>query len=312
MAWWKEIRSIVVETIDEWLADGVPGKGAALSYYVLLSLGPFLVLLAGVFQLFVGEETLRREAVAVVTEVAGSGAAATVAGVLERIDPPSLLAPESIVAIVALAFGATGAFANVRGSLNAIWGVEPGSRSRWKALLGMLEGRGRAFIMIAATGLLLAVSFVVSWLLGLLDPYLAGFTVLGPSLVTAIDAVASLLLTGVLFGMLFRTLPATRIEWRTVWVGAFATALLFTLGKLLVARLIAGASWTSYYGPAASLVAFLAWIYFSAQIFYLGAEFTQVWSHRRGGALARPRPRDPDPSAKGPGRMSGVVQPPDG
>lgn len=299
MKWWKETRSIVVETIDEWLVDGVPGRGAALSYYVLLSLGPLLVLFLGVFELFVSEATFRREAVAVAREYAGSGVASTLDGVLARVDPPELFTPASLVALVVLLFGATAAYANIRGSLNAIWGVRQTSGSRWKALLGMLEGRGRAALMIAATGVLLAVSFTVTWFLGLLEPHIGELAGLGAGLIALIDAGVSLLLTGLLFAALFRTLPETRIEWRTVWVGAFATALLFTLGELLVARLIAGASWTSYYGPAASLVAFLAWIYFSAQIFYLGAEFTQVWSRRHGGVLAPPAPDTPDPFAKG-------------
>lgn len=299
MTWWKETRSIVVETIDEWLVDGVPGRGAALSYYVLLSLGPLLVLLLGVFELFVSEATFRRQAVALARDYAGSGAARTLEGVLARVDPPELFTPASFVALAALLFGATAAFANIRGSLNAIWGVRQTSGSRWKALLGMLEGRGRAFIMIAATGLLLAVSFAVTWLLGLLEPYIAESVALGPGLLALMDAGISLLLTSLLFAALFRTLPETRIEWRTVWVGAIATAILFTLGKFLVARLIAGASWTSYYGPGASLVTFIAWIYFSAQIFYLGAEFTQVWSRRRGGVLAAAGAATPASFAKG-------------
>ena len=85
---------------------------------------------------------------------------------------------------------------------------------------------------------------------------------------------------------MYRTLPSARVEWSTVWVGAFTTALIFVVGKALVAWLISTASWTSYYGPGASVVTFLAWIYFSSQLFFLGAEFTQVWSRRRGGVIA--------------------------
>ena len=108
----------------------------------------------------------------------------------------------------------------------------------------------------------------------------------GSVLVQLADASLSLVFIGILFAAMYRTLPSIEIEWKTVWVGAFATALFFVVGKWGVAQLLADASWTSYYGPGASVVTFLAWIYFSAQIFYFGAEFTQVWSRRRGGVMA--------------------------
>ncbi|MDX1577994.1 MAG: YihY/virulence factor BrkB family protein, partial [Gemmatimonadota bacterium] len=233
--------------------------------------------------------TVRLQVVTSVRDYAGARAAQTVSTVLESVETPELLTPEAILTVAALLFGATAVFANIRGSLNAIWGVEPEPESKKEAVFDLIRARGRAFIMIAATGFLLALSFLVTSLAGALQSLLEEFTGMAPWLVGLVDASVSIALIALMFGAIFRTLPEVRIEWRSVWIGAFATALLFTAGKLLVARLIASATWTSYYGPGASLVAFLAWIYFSAQIFYLGAEFTQVWSRRREGAMSRAR-----------------------
>lgn len=290
MTWLIETRAIVAETIRQSLDDGLPGRGAALSYYVILSLGPLLVLLMGALEMFLSGAQVRTEVVVGIREAVGTRAADVAATVIARVDPPDLLAPESIVTILVLLFGATAVFANIRGSLNAIWGIEPSGGSRREDFLRLLRGRARAFLMVTATGVLLAVSFAATSATGLLGSFLARTTMLGPRFVQSLDALVSVVLTGLLFGMIFLTLPEVRIRWSTVWVGAFATAALFTVGKLLVTRLLATASWTSYYGPGASVVAFLAWVYFSAQIFYIGAEFTQVWSTRRDGVLSRDGP----------------------
>jgi membrane protein len=283
----EELGIILKETVIEWVEDGVPERGAALSYYVLLSLGPVLVIIVGVLELVMTGDNVRGQVVDVLQTHVGARAAETARLVLQRADVPDLLAPESILTIALLLFGATAAFSNIRGSLNKIWGVEEQDRSKREVVLDFLKGRARGFLMIALTGLVILLSFIVSSVVGVLSNVLEGGLPYGGFLVRGLDILVSVLFTGFLFGALYRTLPSTRIRWSTVWVGAFATALLFVIGKSLVAWLIASAAWTSYYGPGASVVAFLAWIYFSAQIFYLGAEFTQVWSRRRGGVMSR-------------------------
>jgi membrane protein len=217
-------------------------------------------------------------------------AADTVETVLARADVPNLLAPESIVTVLLLLFGATAVFANVQGSLNVIWGVEEKdeNRSKKEVALRILRDRARAGLMILCTGLVIGTSFIITSGAGILTDFLEGWGGRSSLLLRGIDAAISFLFLGILFGAIYRTLPATRIEWRHVWVGAFATAALFVVGKTLVSWLLRSAEWTSYYGPGASVVAFLAWIYFSAQIFFLGAEFTWVWSRRRGRREAEP------------------------
>lgn len=283
----EELGIMLKETVVEWVEDGVPERGAALSYYVLLSLGPVLVILVGVLELVMAGQDIRAQLVEALRTHLGSRAADTAMLVLQRADVPDPLAPESLLTIALLLFGATAVFANVRGSLNKIWGIEEEDKSIWEVVLDFLKGRARGFLMIALTGVVVLLSFVLSSAVGVLSNVLEGGLPYGGLIVRGLDMLVSVIFTGFLFGALYRTLPSTRIRWNTVWVGAFATALLFVIGKSLVAWLIASAEWTSYYGPGASVVAFLAWIYFSSQIFYLGAEFTQVWSRRHGGVMSR-------------------------
>lgn len=284
--WFESLGSILKETIVEWLEDGVPARGAALAYYVLLSLGPFLVMLVGVLQFFLTEEEVQEGVLRALENNVGGRVAETVGTVLGRVEVPNLLSAESILTIALLLFGATAAFTNVRGSLDEIWGVQPEDQSKKEIALDYLRARFRGFVMMIFTGLFLTLSFLVTSITGVMAERLEAWIPHGALLVQLADAGLSLIIIGLLFAAIYRTLPSVQVEWNTVWVGAFTTALLFVIGKWLVAQLLANASWTSYYGPGASVVAFLAWIYFSAQIFFLGAEFTQVWSRRRGGVMS--------------------------
>lgn len=286
MGWLQEPGRLLKETVVAWLEDDIPSRGAALSYYVLLSLGPLLVLVVAALEFFVSEDNVRSVVISSVRDQIGARAANTAATVLQRVEVPNAFAAESILTLGLLLFGATAVFANIRGSLDKIWGVAPDNQSKREILLGFLYTRLRGFVMIAVTGVVLAVSFAVTSGVGFLASAFEESRAHGWLLIRGLDTTVSVLLTGLLFGAIYRTLPSVRIRWSTVWVGAFATALLFVIGKSLVAWLIASASWTSYYGPGASVVAFLAWIYFSAQIFFLGAEFTQVWSRRSGGVMS--------------------------
>lgn len=282
----RALGAILRDTAVEWLEDGIPSRGAALAYYLLLSLGPFLVLLVGVLQSFLTTREVLDEVLTTIRVHLGSRASETADTVLRQVEVPDFASPGSILAIALFLFAATAAFTNVRGSLDAIWGVEPDRRSKKEIALDLLVARARGFLMIVVTGLVVTISFFVTSVVGVLGRRAEEWIPHGWVLVQAADAAVSVLVIGLLFAAIYRTLPSVQIEWSTVWVGAFATAILFVVGKWLVAWILSSASWTSYYGPGASVVAFLVWIYFSAQIFFLGAEFTQVWSRRRGGVMS--------------------------
>lgn len=288
----RELGILLKETAIEWIEDDIPARGAALSYYVLLSLGPALVLIVGLLELLIGEADIRAGVIESIREGVGGRAAETAAMVLQQVEVPDLYGLHSLAAVFLLLFGATAAFANVRGSLDKIWGLGPEDASRKVLIVGALKGRARGILMILLTGLVLTVSFTLTSVIGLVSDALESALPLGGNaVVRGLEVLVSFLFTGMLFAAIFRTLPSVRIAWRTVWIGAFVTALFFVMGESIVARLIANATWTTYYGPGASAVAFLAWIYFSAQVFFFGAEFTQVWARRRGyvlGGKSRP------------------------
>ena len=286
--WLKELGTILKETGEEVIDDRIPSRGAALSYYVLLSLAPLLVIVIGALEFFLSSDQARNAVVEALRVRIGARATETVATVLERIESPELVTPEAIVTVLLLVFGATAVFANIRSSLNEIWEVEPEDQSVGEAVLGYLFTRVRGFVMVVLTGLVLVASFVLSSAAGPLTETLVGSLPSSSWVIRGVDAGVSLLLIGVLFAGVYRTLPAVPVDWRTVFVGGFTTAFLFVIGKSLATSLIASASWTSYYGPGASIVAFIAWVYLSAQLFYVGAEFTLVWSRRKGGVMAGP------------------------
>lgn len=283
--WLAVARTLFVQTVTEWLTDRGPERGAALSFYVILSLGPLLALLVGVLELLAAEGTVRPAVIDTVTALAGEQAANTASTVLERVETPDLLSPASILTLATLVFAATAAFANVRDALNAIWGVMPEVESVKGQIVGFLRTRLRGFVMIGLTGVIVAVSFLVTSLATLFYDFLRASLPVGLTFIRILDVSTSIALLGLAFGVVFRTLPGVRVEWSSIFVGAFTTAAVFVLGKMLVTPFLSAPSWTSYYGPGTSIVVFLAWVYFSAHVFFLGAEFTQVWSRRRGGVL---------------------------
>lgn len=281
---------MLAETVRAAVSDQIMERGAALSYYVILSVGPLLVLLVPPLQLVLAEGATQEAIVDGLARLLGPGVAETVETVLANAEPPDLWDPTAIFAVFALIFGATAAFANVEGALNAIWKVPPRAEGFGRQVKGFFRTRLKAFLMIGLTGLLVTVSLVVTSVTTVLAALLRDTIPFALHLVQMLDVAVSVLVLGLLFAALFRTLPSVDIGWSNVWVGAFVTALLFVAGKFLIAALIARAQWTTYYGPGASVVVLLAWIYFSAQLFYLGAEFTQVWARRRDGtSTAAPR-----------------------
>jgi membrane protein len=280
--WLQELGEVLKDTAKESLEDGIPARGAALSYYVILSLGPLLILIIGVLELLVSEADVRERIVALVADRIGASAAHATATVIERAEVPDLVSVGSILTVLLLIFGATAAFANIRGSLNTIWGLGPEEPTKREIAVDLVRARARGFLMIVLTGIVITVSFALTSLVSAVEETLRIWLPYGPQFVQAMDVTLSVLFIGLLFGAVFRTLPSARLEWRSICVGAFVTSLLFVVGKVLIARVLADMTWTSYYGPGASIVAFLAWIYLSAQIFFVGAEFTQIWARRHG------------------------------
>ena len=265
--------------MKEWQEDHCLRLGAAIAFYTLLALAPLLVVTIALVALFLGDEMAQSEVMARVEALLGPDTAATVRSMVERASQPRSGLLATGIGLAMSALGASGLFGQLQQALNEIWDVPPRRGRGWR---GMLKDRASAFAMLLLVGFLLLVSLGAGAALTALSSRIADLFP-GAFLVTRIvDVAVSLLLSALLFGVLFKVLPDTKLRWSDVVVGAFVTAALFAVGRLAIAWYLGRATGTSVYGAAGSLVALLLWIYYSSQLLFFGAEFTQVWARRHG------------------------------
>ena len=276
------IWSLLKETFNEWQHDKVPILAAALSYYMIFSIAPILILVIAVVGFIVGEQIAQDEVFAQLESFFGSENAASIRTVLQNQFSPSSNITATIIAVVTILFGATTVFAQLKQALNLIWGVEP---KPGRGVKSFVQTRILSILMVLGIGFILLLSLIISSVLSGATTWLEKLLFI-PSLVwSLVDLVISLSLTTLLFGQIYRVLPDVRIAWKDVAVGAGITAVLFTIGKSLISLYLGNSSIGSAYGAAGSFVIVLVWIFYSTQIFLFGAEFTQVWSRRYGSQI---------------------------
>jgi membrane protein len=288
-AFWELLK----DTVKQWIDDGVPRLGAALAFYTLLSVAPLLVVVTALAGLLFGEQAAQGQIVDQIKDLVGPTGASTIQTMLANAHRPTLGTWMSVLSAVVLLIGATGLFAELQSDLNTVWGVEPKpGNGIWQAI----KDRFFSFLMVLVIGALLLASLVASTALSALTHFAGGhWPRLAPWLHLG-NFVVSLGLFTVLFAAVYRILPDAKIAWGDVWIGAAVTAVLFTLGKFLIGLYLAYGSVGSPYGAAGSLAVFLIWVYYSAQVLFLGAEFTQVYACRFGSCIqpakgSRIRPR---------------------
>ena len=282
------------EVVAEWQRDAALTLGAALAYYTLFAMAPLLVLVIAVAGLALGRAAAQGEIVAQIGGLMGPDGAKMIEEMIVRASRPASGIVATLVSVGTMALGASGVVGQLQSSLNQIFGGEP---RHGGGIRGVVRQRLSHFGMIVAIGFLLLVSLVLSAVVAALHDFLEsrvpGLAVLLPSLNFALSFVVP---TG-LFALIYKVLPDVRLTWRDVWLGAAFTALLFTVGKSVIGLYLGRAGTTSVYGAAGSLVLVLLWIYYSAQILFLGAEFTEVYSRcygsRRG--LEREHVTEPVP-----------------
>lgn len=275
----KSVIELVQETFRKWSQDKVSRLAAALAYYTIFSIAPLFVVAVAVAGAVFGHEAASGQIVAQIRGLVGTDGAQVIEQLIKSADQPKTGTFAAVVGVVTLVLGASGVFLALQDTLNTIWGVmvRPGAGVR-----EMLRSRLLSFGMVLGIGFLLLVSLVLQAALSAVGDFLArNFPVLGVAL-PLINFVISLAVITGLFGLMFKYLPDVQIAWRDVGIGAFVTALLFTLGKTLIGLYLGNSSTASVYGAAGSLVVLLLWIYYSAQILFLGAEFTQVYAMRFG------------------------------
>jgi membrane protein len=296
----KAFWALVRETFREWQEDNASRLAAALAYFTLFSLAPLLVIVIRIAGLVFSTEAVEAQVMGQVNNLVGDNAASTIGDMIRATqDTDSGLLP-SLIGLLVLVFGATGVFVQLEDSLNTIWNVKPKPQS---GLLNIIRSRVLSFTVVLGTGFLLLVSLVVSALLAGVTAFVGGILALPAMgvLIFILNTALSLTVITLLFAVIYKFLPAAQIAWRDVGVGAFVTALLFSIGQFAIGAYLGRSEIASAYGAAGSLVVILIWVFYSAQIFLFGAEFTQVYARKFGskiqpgeGAVRRDESRQPE------------------
>jgi membrane protein len=274
--------SLIKESFQEWQKDGALDLGAALAYYTIFSLAPLLLVALAVAGLLWDRGQVQGQLIAQIQDLVGPQGAQAVETMLSNAGRHGSGVLATIVAVATILFGATGVFVQLQTALNRVWNVEA------KAGLGVwsfVKTRLISFGMVLGIGFLLLVSLVVSTAVSAVGKWATGLLPGAEPLLQVLTFVLSFALITLLLAMMYKVLPDVEIAWRDVWIGAVVTALLFTLGKFLIGLYLGKSSIASTYGAAGSLVVLLLWIYYSSQILFLGAEFTQVYATRYGSQI---------------------------
>jgi len=274
---------LLKDTFSEWSEDKVPRLAAALAYYTAFALAPLLLIAIAVAGLVFGREAASNQIGQQLAGLLGPTAAESVNTMVEAAGANKgggILA--SIIGVVTLLFAASGVFGELQDSLNTIWEVQPKPN---QGLLATLKQRFFSFAMVLGVGFLLLVSLMLSAALGALGSVVAGDQADQSLIWKVVNFVVSFGVTTLLFALIYKVLPDVKIQWRDVWIGALVTALLFTLGKAAIGWYLGRPGTTSTYGAAGSFVALLLWVYYSAQILFFGAEFTQVYAKAYGSQI---------------------------
>jgi membrane protein len=290
----KQAWTLLRKSADAWVDDRASSMGAALSYYTVFSIAPLLLIAISVAGLVFGADAARGAIVAELQGLVGERSAQTIQDLLQSVSEPREGAIATLIGAVLLLVGATTVFAELQDDLDRIWKAP--ERNKQAGAWGWARSRLLSFGMILATGFLLLVSLVASTVIAAIGqwwgPLFAGWE----TLASAANFILSFGLITVLFALIYRFMPHVRVEWRDVWVGAAVTALLFSIGKYLIGLYIGKSSITSGFGAAGSLAVLLVWVYYSAQIFLFGAEFTCVFAHSYGSHQTSSGPGAADPA----------------
>lgn len=259
--------------------DKAPRLGAAVSYYTVFAIPPLFVIVLFLVSLVVDEAKVQQLLFGEIGGLVGEQSANAIEGAMQAQSEHEKGVIASSIAAVTLFITATGLFIELQAALNTIWGVKEKSG---QGIMGFIRNRVLSFAMVIGIGFLLLVSLMVSTALAALNKYVSTLVPGLDVLWTVTNVVVSFAVITLLFAMIFKVLPDVKVRWRDVWIGAFTTAVLFTIGKLALGLYIGKSTAVTAYGAAGSLVLVLLWVYYSAQILFFGAEVTEVYANRYG------------------------------
>ena len=292
----KKYLGLFKETFTEFGEDKAPRLGAALAYYTIFSIGPLLLIAVAMAGLFFGQEAAQGRISGELDKVFGSQMSQAMEKMIQAANKPKSGTLATIVGVFTLILGASGVFGQLKDALNTIWNVE---KKKTAGITGFVKERFLSMAMVFGIGFLLLVTLVLDATISAVGDRLAQY-VGGEAVMHAIQLTVSFAVVTVLFAAIFRILPDLRIAWKDVWLGAVITSVLFVLGKFGLGLYLGKAAVGSTYGAAGSLVILLVWVYWSAQILFLGAEFTQVYARRYGSLKGDTSKRDARAQAKKP------------
>ncbi|MEK6245699.1 MAG: YihY/virulence factor BrkB family protein [Pseudomonadota bacterium] len=268
--------AVLSRSLNAWIDHRAGSKGAALAFYTLFSIAPILILAIAGAGYFFGAEAAQGEILAQVEGLVGRNGAQAIQALLAGARDPAAGLTATMVASVLLLVGATSVFVELKGSLDELWGIEP---PKGLAIIVFLRTQLHSFGLVLVLGFLLLVSLVLSAALAVLERYAGG--IWSSSYAILANHLSSVIAFGViacLFAVIYKVLPDAPLSWRDVWIGAAFTAGLFSLGKYAIGLYLGNSGVASSFGAAGSLIALLLWVYYSAQIFFLGAEFTRQYA----------------------------------
>jgi membrane protein len=271
---WPLLRA----TMSDWYEDRAQRIGAALAYYTIFALAPGLVIVMALAGLMLGSGA-ESQIIGQIRELIGEQGATAIEATIRSARNETLGATGTALALIPLVFGLWGVFGELQDGLNTIWGVtpKPGRRIR-----DILKERFWSFAMVVGIGFVLLVSLVLSAWIAVVSTYVSNLLPAPAAALETLNSVISFVVITGSFALIFKLLPDVRIAWRDVWLGAAVTSLFFTVGKFLIGLYLGRSAVASAYGAAGSLVIIVVWVYYSAQILLFGAEFTKVWTKRRG------------------------------
>ena len=278
----KSTFRLFKEAVKEWQEDKVSLLAAALAYYTVFSITPLLVIAIAIAGAVFGQDAARGEILEQINSLVGQQGARAIEMGLNNADQPQISGIASIMSVIVLLIGASGVFAQLQEALNTVWDVKAKPN---QGIWNFIRKRLLSFGMVLVIGFLLLVSLVLS-------AVLSGIGKLQIDLLPGLTPIWQFLNFGISFGfitllfaLIYYYLPDVKIRWKDVWVGAIITALLFTVGKFAIGLYLGRGSLGSAYGAAGSLIVFLAWVFYSAQILLFGAELTQVYARKRGRSI---------------------------
>jgi membrane protein len=274
-----KLFNLLKQTFKEWNEDKAPRLAAALAYYTVFSLAPFLVIIIAIVGLWFGQSAAQKQIMDQITGLVGSNGAQAIEAMIAGASRPRSSILATIIAIALLLFGAGGLFGQLHDALNTIWEITP---KPGRNIFRLIRERFLSFVMVLGVAFLMLVSLVLSAGLTAVGTYMKGLFPGFTALMQGVSFLFSFIVITLLFALLYKFLPEAEIAWRDVWLGAAVTALLFSIGKFFIELYVQNGNFTVTYGIAASLIIILLWAYYMGQILLFGAEFTQVYANTYG------------------------------